>query len=485
MTDRRRPVRAFASASLALGVGAVLASCGAPSTVFDGRPIPLSRSASGGLLVVASAGDALATPLEPAAVQSVLLDTGSSLTFWNVPDQGGVGNAELRTVSLLAPTTGDRPAVRAVMRGFKALGTALSAVEATAGPTVVAAVLGGDALARLSLEFQLGPVPTLSLWDRLPATDAFLSASGYAVLRVPRSGGGQVNVRGRPDFLSLRGPYEFPATRLVVRACAGPDVFDRNGSLPETCCEGDDRTFTTGIDLALVLGTGFGRTVLARSSWERVRAGLGGAVSEASGTVEHPTFRQPIPATIVTIGRLALVDQESSDFDDPGPCVELGRSRRLEQIALRQKVATDAEDQGVLDVSAPCAQPCDQDTRAAGSPRPARNSAGYVELGGTLEIAVVDDQAEFLQFLREEIRPEGPDIDGVLGASTLSGTRLELVYRDSPSRLVFSCLQGDPATCRAVGRCPRLPGLGQVHNCYGIQNHRLPRMCDNPGGTCP
>ena len=58
--------------------------------------------------------------------------------------------------------------------------------------------------------------------------------------------------------------------------------------------------------------------------------------------------------------------------------------------------------------------------------------------------------------------------------------RVELDYRNQPSRAIFSCEASAPVgECRAVGRCPRLPKEGQTHTCFGLPAHGLPRICDN------
>ncbi|MGH8794310.1 MAG: M50 family metallopeptidase, partial [Stackebrandtia sp.] len=43
-----------------------------------------------------------------------------------------------------------------------------------------------------------------------------------------------------------------------------------------------------------------------------------------------------------------------------------------------------------------------------------------LEMGGSVRVAVIDDTSPLLQALRAEIRPEGPEIDGILGAAALA-----------------------------------------------------------------
>jgi hypothetical protein len=100
-------------------------------------------------------------------------------------------------------------------------------------------------------------------------------------------------------------------------------------------------------------------------------------------------------------------------------------------------------------------------------------------------VAIVDDGAAILQTLRGQVRPEGPEVDGIVGAGTLRNARVEIDYRSQPARAIFSCEVSAPmGACRAVGRCPRLPEQGQTHTCFGLPPHALPGICDNPANAC-
>jgi len=127
-------------------------------------------------------------------------------------------------------------------------------------------------------------------------------------------------------------------------------------------------------------------------------------------------------------------------------------------------------------------QVCDTDPNEAGK---AQNSAAYLELDGMLPVAVIDDAEPFLQSLRFDVRPEGPEVDGLVGAGVLAGTRLELDYLGDPARAIFSCEAAAAAamTCHSASRCPRLPDHTQQHLCFGLPAHRLPTTC-SPSG-CP
>jgi hypothetical protein len=183
------------------------------------------------------------------------------------------------------------------------------------------------------------------------------------------------------------------------------------------------------------------------------------------------TWPTPIP-TIVwsTIPKFALVDLETGGATDPGPCVELGRSRRLEQVSYR--VFQDAMNQVATTA---CTQPCDNDPR---EPDKAQNSAAYIELTGDIPVAVISDDEAYLQGIRFDVRPEGPEVDGILGAGALKRARVEIDYVSGPPQAVFSCEHDVARTeCFAAARCPRLPDASYQHLCFGLPQHGFAPAC--------
>jgi len=344
----------------------------------------------------------------------------------------------------------------------------LSALPGTPDAMPPIALLGGDLLGNFSIEIGFG-VPELVIWPEQQATDGFLSSAGYAVLHLERRGGGELESKAPREGIGPAGPYQYPASLLVLRACAAPAPFDRAQALPARCCPGDERTLASGADLSLLVGTGFGPVILSRSAWTRIAARLDSPPAMTSESLVVATFPEPIAAQRTTLPRLALMDRETDPALDPGPCVELGRARRLEQVALSQSQSAQ---------HALCALPCDQDPR---TDHRAQNSAGYLELAGDLPVAVIDDGEALLQTVRAEVHPGAPEIDGIIGADALRSARVELDYKSQPARAIFSCEAAAAATaCRAVGRCPRLPEPGQAHSCFGLPAHALPGLCDNP-----
>jgi hypothetical protein len=358
--------------------------------------------------------------------------------------------------------------------------------------TLPLGVLGGDVLRTFSVELRFGETcgdPTvdagagsmparcssMTLWRHQGASLGFLGTAGYATLKFTLIGGGETTARASADTFGIRAPVTLPATRIILRACAAPQVFSPTDPV-QTCCKRGDEvlpTNTSGLDLALVLATGTGPLVLSQSAWKRLLPKLAAAPPVTKGDdLLIPSWPAPIPViTWATIPRLALVDLESSPASDPGPCVELSRARRIQWVANQQWMNPD---------TAACVQPCDVDPT---EPPLALNSAAYVELGGALPVAVIADDEDLLQSLRFDVRPLGPEIDGLLGAGALTPTRVEIDYVADPKRAIFSCELGTEDVCFATARCPRLPDHSQQHACFGLPLHGLPKTCAPSG--CP
>jgi hypothetical protein len=440
-------------------IAAITAGCSEPCCSYDSRPITLERATQGELLARVTI-DGQGSPTDVAVI-----DTGSPITLWNAPLTDELPVVRRRDIALLGTST--MAPTRATFRGTMTVAAPLTPLPGDPVAISPLALLGGDLLSNFSLEIGFR-APELVIWPEERATDGFLSAAGYAVLHVERQGSGQLESNAPREGIGPAGPYQYPSSLLVLRACGAPAPFDRSQPLPARCCGDDVRTLASGTDLSLLLGTGVGPLVLSRSAWTRLSARFDSQPAMTSASLVVATAKLPIEAQKTTLPRLALMDREADPAVDPGPCVELGRARRLEQVAVSQVSNSD---------HALCALPCDQDPR---TDHRAQNSAGYLELAGDLPVMVIDDGAALLQTLRAAVHPGAPEIDGILGADALRNARVELDYQSQPARAIFSCESAaDAASCRAVGRCPRLPERGQTHSCFGLPAHALPGICDN------
>jgi hypothetical protein len=457
-------------------IGIARAPLGAPGTP--------AGTASGGFLATATADSVAGGAPFP-----MLVDTGSPVTILNESGnatRGGL-SVERRAFDLLdALITAPQPPVRARFKNVAVLDLPLTGVGDMA--TMPLGVVGADLLRAFSVDMRFGAAcpgadggadggttsglcSYLTFWHHQGADLGFLQNAGYAVITFTPFGGGEVSVTSEPDLVGLTGPLSIPATRTVLRACMDPVAFDPATAAREQCCtRGAEVPIVTGVDMSLLIATGVGPLVLGQSAWMRLAATFATAPAMAPGPLNIATWPTPIDALWTTIPRFALVNLEAGSAADPGPCIELGRARRIEWVSW----------QTVNNPSANiCFQPCDTDPR---EPDLAQNSAAYIDLGGAIPVAVIADDEQWLQGLRFDVRPEGPEVDGVVGAAALGQARVEIDYLSSPARALFSCEGGVPrASCFAAARCPRLPDQTQTHSCFGLPPHTLPSICAPDG----
>jgi hypothetical protein len=482
---------AFAIRLTAAALCAVtLGGCDDDCCTLDSFPIALERAPLGNGVDGGGALLALATtPDAPPSGQTMVVDTGTPVMIWAAPAAGDLqttaGGFDLYGADSGLPS----PPLRARFRGIDVLSLPLHPVG---DPTVMPiGILGNDLLLGYSVEFRFGALcadgasttcSSMTFWPDLGADDSFLEDAGYAVLSFTLFGGGEVTAEGDADFLGLRGPLQIPATRVVLRACAAPSAFLPSDATPgvapsPACCTAADAiALSSGVDLSLLVDTGVGPLVLSQSAWTKVAAAAlasSGAAPPAptSSPLLVATWPVPIDATWSTIPRYALVNLEAGTNLDPGPCVELARSRRTEIVSY-QTVMNPALATPVPPV---CGAPCDIDPTQSGV---AQNSAAYLEIGGDVPVAIIADDEPFLQALQFDILPEGPQIDGLVGAGALGRARLELDYISSPNRAVFSCEEDAPrSVCWSASRCPQLPDHDHQHLCFDLPAHGLPPTC--------
>jgi hypothetical protein len=503
------------------GLAAVVpgaAGCSQSCCTVDSYPILLGRAPLGAPPPDGGAGAEVAPGPDGGALLAVagLPDAPDGGTFQMVVDTGspftllaGAASANPQTAraswNLYSAgfPSGSAP-MRATFRGLDVFELPLQPVGDPSLPPP-GGVLGADILRGYSVEFRFGArcasggsalCSSMTLWSHLAEDASLLEDAGYAVINFTPFGGGEVTADGDPDFLGLRGPLTIPATRVVLRACALADPFTPVTGSPKLSIAGCDTARdavdeSTGVDLSLMIDTGVGPLVLAASAWQRVvAAGLSSRPTPVVLPDAPPaptggpplsvaTWPEPIPVLLwSSIPRYALVNLEIGSNDDPGPCVELARSRRTEIVSYTTVTAPARE---------LCGARCDLDPRNAGV---AQNSAAYLEIGGAIPVAVISDDEPFLQGLRSDILPEGPELDGLVGAAALGRARMELDYVSQSPRAVFSCETDAPrAGCWAAARCPQLPDHTSQHYCFDLPLHKLPPACAPPpaagadGGT--
>jgi hypothetical protein len=421
----------------------LFASCGSDQVLtYDLEPIEVLRAPTqpGGPAL----GGLMAKVTTPNGIESLLVDSAyplNSLARNGCPATPGwtyTGDIELRAGNATAP-------VRAWFRHVGLFDICPGSTGDAASQAV--GVIGGPLLASFAVGLNLPrsaeKAATMTLWWGFPGSDDQLAQDGYAPLHFVARGGAAI-AQG-----SGEASVVLPSARIVLSACAAPRAFLTSEPV-ETCAPGEVATKASGQDLMLALGTGEGPLILSQSAWNRIAAQLGMA-SDAStaGDLYTPFSTAPTPAHFLTLPRLAIF-QGTSDSNWNGACVELARARRIEWALANQ-------------ASGACFQHCDVSSGKA------VNSHSYIELGPALDLAVVDGSSELLRSLNVD-SPPNPQVDGIIGAATLAGTRLRLDYAAKPQgRVIVDCETGSmPEQCRTAPSCQAgWPAKAEGHSCFG------------------
>lgn len=392
----------LAATAVVLAIGAGGAGCEVELRGIDGRPVVTDFS-SGMPLVgacVVGVGGCDGVPLP------MVIDTATPLTIIT-PEVGAT--VERRTVRLDLLATGPTGWVpRARFDGIALLAPAGRA--GVSAPTL-GAILGGDFLVDLALRIDVR-AGELRFFPDISGADETHNDTCEAVVRASPAGGG--------DFTLAGGEVSFVPTRIVLPVCLSPD-------LPRDAAPRGE-----GEDGALVLATGLDVTVLSRGAWLRARAAEEGGPVSASELdalpgieVYLPGMATPAAARLGSLRWLAIAtDPLDEAATQRGPCAEL----------LGNRVMTR---DGTCMPGSAC--------HCAGSAFHCAAGAA-VELAGPIPVAVVADEEPFLQALRSELRPEAPDVVGLLAMGALAPLVTDLDYPNG--RVMFRCRDLDDPTCK-------------------------------------
>lgn len=463
----------------------VVAGCNSPLTAVSEAPIPVSLAPGNGLWAQGA--------FEGGAPFPLLLDTGTVLTARSATGQSKVVRGRLRL--------SDRDGVpRADFRDVPVLASALAAsglddaiLDLSAG-----GILGGDLLQRFSVRLDYGANgPSVALLPGELACSCALADGCRAVLPFTLAGGGTYKLGD--DVLT------YPPTRVTLDACLQPvsDPMTRGKPCVETASgkpvfnQADyDVTGQPGVDVRLLVATGFPGILLGAGAWDRldVRDAAGQPVPARDLPRDHrlyfPGRAAPVMAARATLGSpagaraaLALVDR----LGLLGACAELSRSRRIRAYHAtpkEERIGSDHScDYGASDCPAPGQVSClqclqGQCNDARGRERcNDRNqpAAAYIELAGPIPIFVADDAAPILQEANFDVRPGLSDIEGVVGTELLARLSARIDYPNS--RIVASCAgAGDGCTTWPRYACP---GTLEVEDC-GRGGQSADQFCNPP-----
>lgn len=288
------------------------------------------------------------------------------------------------------------------------------------------AIVGLDAFSSDALRLRLGSEELFILPD-IAGSELHRSRSCDAVLPSPFRGGGTLVLGGTE--------LGFSNWRIAIDACIAPN--------PSPTATQDQR----GSNALLVASTALGISILSESAYARYRELDPLTIPDAATLpIEQVNLPSgPIGGRLATLPTLALVGNSSAN--PRAPCRQMWASHLL---ATRDCRSGD---------DCPCTG---GDTFCA--------APAIVEIREPITVLVVADDNPTLQALRTELRPDRPEVDGILGADALRSFELDVDY--AHDRLLARCTDRTACAARAVlaDRDARV----YVNGCLGTQAVPVP-----------
>jgi hypothetical protein len=347
--------------------------------------------------------------------------------------------------------------------------TPLHAVGPSGTAVPVQGVLGGDNLSRLAAGFDYRGMPTLTLTEQVTTCSCQLADDCQAVFPFSLQGG-QLTIAGINGQNDL---YSYPATRVLIDACLEPLVDPVSRDLP---CAGPQLGATpvppyqtTGIDVKVLIATGFPGFGLASSTYDRLR-GAGAAQAALANPVylqlPDPDDDGPdlagLPVAPVTLGggqrsAIAMVSRELYF----GPCAQLARSRRQRRTPPIGPVLH-PDEAGCLQVPGSSTDPSIVGCASQESSSDVCNDAvasnalaAVIEVEAALPTYVISDTAPIFQSVNTDVGPSAnPAVEAIVGTELLQRLVSTIDYPNG--RFIARC---------AVDQCLTYPRMVQNTEC--------------------
>jgi hypothetical protein len=295
-------------------------------------------------------------------------------------------------------------------------------------------VVGADVLAGDAIRLRLASDEIFVLAD-IGGSDRGRTLSCEAVFDAPYRGGGTLVISGTE--------LPFGNRRITLSACLGQDVDPGPMAGKPT---------QHGADALLVVSTSIGISILDESAYQRYRDAVPEANAPAldalpPGAVYLPSGR--VSGRLSAINRMALVGASISN--GLSPCRHIYAHHVLADGPVAQHPEMTCSD--ATGMNCPCKD------RSSFCAVPA-----VVELTpGNIPVLVVPDTEPTLQALRTELRPDQPEVDGLLGTDALRSAEIDVDYPHD--RLLARCTQAGcltrPQLTQESDRC-------QINRCiYG------------------
>ena len=413
--------RSLAAAALVVCGGCSLLTDSYATNDFSGDPYPIAVDTSTGAILVGMRQD-------NAPDRTAVIDILSPLSLID-PGPGTTAQLQSGDMVLLGRDgTGMLAQPRAKFVGADILSLHpcdddICVVGNATSERAYDAVIGANALAGDAVRLRLADDTIFVLAD-VGGDDHGRSYACDAVFPSPYRGGGTLVIAGTE--------LAFTGRRVMMQICLGD-----NPSAPLQS--------QRGADVLLVGSTGIGRTILGESAYERYR------FAHAGDAVPPPPLTQlpadavylpsgPVAGRVATIPHFALVAASSSS--PRAPCRQVYASHLLAQ--------RDCEDGDEC--------PCDSGDTFCAIP-------AVVELQptGGLSVLVISDDDPTLQALRTELRPDQPEVDGILGTDAIRDAELDIDYPHD--RVLGRCADD---RCRTRPALPDVADRDQVLGCLAM-----------------
>lgn len=460
-------------------------------------PIPLALSGAGGGLVARATVGGTSEPF-PVAV-----DTGTVLTTYD--DGSGRTRGLTSDLTMYGIDAAGAAVPRLSITHVALFESPLGALGVGSDSVRLGGVIGGDNLSRFAVQLDYrGAAPMMTLASNVTPCNCELAPACNrgdcnAVLPFRLAGGQDSSLQSQTRIIIGDNLYGYPPTRVLVDACAEP-YLDPIADPAQVCagsgpndCPFNPRYLPSGVDLKLLVATGFPGVALSASAWDRLH-GAGSAAALLSGPTAQLHLVDPadegsagagVQAATATLGRptsaadpgaaaLALVSGE----DYFGACASLARSRRVRRywltgggagketgcvINTNRKCLVDGTPQDEPYASA-CSKSggghCDDLPQSGNVLTPV---AAVVEIKKPLPVYILPDVTPLLVGINADVRPSAPTVDGVIGTELLARLRTTLDYPGG--RAIVRCVGGGDE-CAAYARMS-IPSGGDCGFCAG------------------
>lgn len=304
-------------------------------------------------------------------------------------------------------------------------------------------VIGADLLAGDAIRLRLAAQEVFVLAD-IGGSDRGRTLSCEAVFNSPYRGGGTLLISGTE--------LPFGNRRITLSACLG------QGADPGPMSTDANLLTQRGADALFVVSTSIGISIVGEALYGRYRVVPGVTAPDLAqlpvDTVCLPSG--PITGRRATLDQIALVGPSISN--GLSPCRQVYAHRMLADGPVAQNTAPNSCRDAA---SAFSGCPCKDDSSFCAVP-------AVVELTPTakIDVLVVPDTEPTLQALRTELRPDQPELDGILGTNVLRGAEIDVDYPHD--RLIARCAQPDGGECRIRPQLTQVEDRCQINRCiYG------------------